>query len=326
MAAGQVWLGGPARDETPDALVIGHITRDLISDAGEGATVGDGAAGGAGGAGEPGWRLGGSALYAALTLARLGMRVAALTSAPTALHSALEEALPGVALAVVPCEEATTFQNRYLSEGRRQYLRGRGGFLTPEALPDAWRAAPLALMAPVAGELRLGEMAGALTPGGMVGATPQGWLRRWDADGRVAPLPLEESRALRLEAAQALILSREDLVGPGADETALARADEALAAWAQRSPLVVVTRGASGADLWRAEQVERFPGYPAREVDPTGAGDVFAATFLYGLTTLGDPARAMVLANRVAAMSVEGVGASAIPTQERLLARYPARA
>ena len=74
----------------------------------------------------------------------------------------------------------------------------------------------------------------------------------------------------------------------------------------------------------RAGAIERFPGYPASEVDPTGAGDVFAATFLCALVATDDPAEAMDQANRVAALSVEGVSTSAIPTPAEVAARYPA--
>jgi sugar/nucleoside kinase (ribokinase family) len=58
-------------------------------------------------------------------------------------------------------------------------------------------------------------------------------------------------------------------------------------------------------------------------VDPTGAGDVFATAFLTRLSETGDPRSAVDCANRVAALSVEGEGVSAIPTRQSLIARFP---
>ncbi|HKS69374.1 MAG TPA: hypothetical protein VJQ45_03075, partial [Ktedonobacterales bacterium] len=60
--------------QTPDLLLIGHASRDLLS--------------------AGGWRLGGTVTYAAATAARLGLRPAVVTSGPADLAAALEEALP----------------------------------------------------------------------------------------------------------------------------------------------------------------------------------------------------------------------------------------
>jgi sugar/nucleoside kinase (ribokinase family) len=68
---------------------------------------------------------------------------------------------------------------------------------------------------------------------------------------------------------------------------------------------------------------EVFPGYPATEVDPTGAGDVFAAAFLLWLRRTGDPRAAGDFANRVAALAVEREGLDGVPARDELLARYP---
>jgi sugar/nucleoside kinase (ribokinase family) len=48
----------------------------------------------------------------------------------------------------------------------------------------------------------------------------------------------------------------------------------------RRFPLVVVKRGAAGAEVWRGEEVFRLPAPVVPVVDTTGAGDAFAAAFL----------------------------------------------
>ena len=52
---------------------------------------------------------------------------------------------------------------------------------------------------------------------------------------------------------------------------------------------------------------------PSNELDPTGAGDVFAAAFLLRLHETNDPIAAATFAAQIAGASVEGQGTSAIP-------------
>ena len=56
-----------------------------------------------------------------------------------------------------------------------------------------------------------------------------------------------------------------------------------------------------------------------REVDPTGAGDVFAAAYLIRYHETGDPYEAAQFANLVASFSVEAPGTEGIPTRDEVL-------
>jgi pfkB family carbohydrate kinase len=290
-------------DIHPDFLTIGHVTRDLAPDGS--------------------WRLGGAVTYAALTASRLGLRAAIVTSAPPDVLAALDAVLPDIPLSVVPSDDATTFENIYTPKGRQQYLRGQAARLTLAAVPAAWRDAPIVLLGPLAQEIDADIIPA--FPRSLVGAAPQGWLRQWDDNGLVTPTPLTNANLMR--PMQALILSREDFipVHVSGDERQrlVSQADATIRGIAQVVPLVVVTCGAQGAILWeRGVESGLFPGYPAREVDPTGAGDVFAAACLCALHETGDAAGAVDFANRVAACSVEAVGGEGIPTREILATRW----
>ncbi|PWT75723.1 MAG: hypothetical protein C5B60_04970 [Chloroflexi bacterium] len=295
--------------DVPDFLAVGHATRDLLPDGS--------------------WRLGGSVAFAALTASRLGLRSAIVTSGTGELLAELTRMLPDVRVSAVPSVEATTFENVYANGVRRQYLRGRAATISLDVVPDSWRAAPMILLAPLIGEVKP-ELAAGLSrsKSALLAATPQGWLRRTDSIGRVSPAPFKLAEQI-LPFLQAMILSYEDLV-PASDLTAgsissagMQQAHASVSDWARTVPLLVVTRGAAGALLFQAEHQPRaFPGYPAHEVDPTGAGDVFAGAFMVQLYRTGNPDDAMDFANRVAACSIEGPGMGSIPTYEEVLARF----
>src|SRR5438874_1931889 len=125
-------------------------------------------------------------------------------------------------------------------------------------------------------------------------ATPQGWLRRWDDAGRVSPTPWTAAEQV-LPLLDVLILSHDDLL-PFA-EGSRDEADAILTRWSAHVPLLVATDGRHGATLFQYGRTERFEAYPVEEVDPTCAGDVFAAAFLCHLYQNSDPSSSVNFAN-----------------------------
>jgi fructokinase len=92
---------------------------------------------------------------------------------------------------------------------------------------------------------------------------------------------------------------------------------------------VVVTRGAAGALLRHEGTVETIPAPRVVAVDATGAGDSVMAALVHGLLLTGRTTRpdwpALVrYALAVGALTVEGRGgATALPTADRVRARFP---
>jgi 1D-myo-inositol 3-kinase len=277
----------------PQFLTIGHVTRDMLADGS--------------------FLLGGTVTYAALTAYHLGLEAAALTCADSSLAAELPSRLPGIALALpaTPSPATTTFTNSYVDGFRVQYLRDRASPLRKEDVPAAWREAPVVLLGPLAQEIDPALVTlFPRRPGAIMAATPQGWLRRWDADGRVWPTAWESAGAV-LPYLDVLILSHDDLL-PFANGQRAA-ADAILTSWSRQVPLLVATDGRHGATLFQHGRIERFAGFRTREVDPTGAGDVFAAAFLSHLYQQGDARAAVEFANCAASFSVEQVGTLGIP-------------
>jgi 1D-myo-inositol 3-kinase len=257
-----------------ELLVLGHVTRDEIG---------------------PEVRLGGAASYAARAAACLGHETALVTVAPP--DDPLLEPLrhtPHLSLHCVPSEVMTTFALSYAAGQRRLWLRRRARPLVPEDVPLAWRRPRVAYVGPVAGEcdLPLARGLGAR----FLGAGIQGWLRRAREDGRVEPAPLvvmpEPGAPLPFDVA---IVSEED----HADAEGAARRLARTAA---------ITRGARGAWLIAGSESVEIPAAPAREVEPTGAGDVFGVVLTLELARGMPLAVAGRTAAAAAARVVEGPG------------------
>jgi sugar/nucleoside kinase (ribokinase family) len=282
----------------PQFLVIGHTVQDLTSEE-------DPAS----------WRLGGAAAFAATLARNLGLRTAVLTSASPDLP--LETLLPDVELNIVRSRRSTQIRNVYGEGPRRQFVPQRASALTPEHLPSAWRQTPIVLLGPV-----LGEVDKAFAESfrlSLLGIGAQGWLRRVGRDTRVRPVkPADLDVRSVLRYARALFLSDEDI--------STGDAPPALTYWSDLVQIVAFTRGDGGADICVRGSWRHIDAFPARAVDLTGAGDVFAAAFLIRLWESGDVWKAARFASCAASFAVEGEGISAIPTREQIEARlkeYP---
>ena len=291
----------------PDFLVIGHVTKDLQplipfvlgpEDQGD--------------QGEGGYTIGGTVTFASLTARNLGQRTAVVTSASPDLD--LDPLCRGIEVLRLPSPVTSTFQNLYTNGGARtQFLRAVAAQIEPGDIPPAWREAKIVLLGPLTGELK--ESIVRIFPDALIGVTPQGWMRCWDGDGRVFSKPWEGAAEV-LAYAEVVIFSERDV---GRDENV-------IQAYARLAKIVVVTKGAKGATVYHQGEVRHFPAFETVEVDPTGAGDVFAAAYLIELERSGDPYAAVHFANCMASFIVEKPGTEGIPTLEQVeqrLAQFP---
>jgi sugar/nucleoside kinase (ribokinase family) len=96
------------------------------------------------------------------------------------------------------------------------------------------------------------------------------------------------------------------------EATALAQVEhgqEAFRALASKYPNVVVTMGAQGSTIaWNAQQCT-VPAYAVQAVDATGAGDMYAGAFMYGVLHRHQPEHAGRLASYASAQVVAQIGA-----------------
>lgn len=267
----------PAKQEI-DYLVIGHITRDIITPRGS--------------------RIGGTAAYAALLAHRFNLQVGMITSFPEGFN----HSLPGdIQLINVPAEQNTVFENKYTSQGRKQVVHSIASNITAEHIPAPWRSAKIVHLAPVINELS--PHLGKHFPRAHLGFTLQGWLRTQNPTGQVNPTWYDAFPDFNFRSAAAVV-SSEDLDNQ----------QDWIPSLKSSFPVLILTRGDQEAVLYHQDHPsQKIPVDPIPELDPTGAGDIFAASFFityFQGVPLQDAAR---LAAILAGQSVTRAGLSAIP-------------
>jgi hypothetical protein len=271
----------PARLGPIDYLLIGHISRDLDP-------AGD--------------RIGGTVTYAGLTALALGMRVGIVTSWAEDLA---DERLGELTIYNHFSKHSTTFENTYSGNQRIQVIHHRAEQIDYYHVPELWRKAPLVHVGPVAGEVEAGMLR--YFPDSQLFITPQGWLRDWDADGNIFRAEWPEARIM-LRQVDAAVISQED-VNHDLD---------VIEGMAEAARVLVVTDGPQAAQLYFEGRRESIIPEPVDEIDPTGAGDIFAAAFFISYHKSGDALKAAQFASRIAALGVSRVGLESIPTQDEI--------
>lgn len=268
-----------------DYLCIGHCCHDKTED---------------------GYILGGTASYAALVGKQLGKSPAILTSLGDdfeffsrfqGLHIQLHNKL---------ARNTTVFENIYKDGGRIQYIHERADVLTPSDVPPDLKGVPLVHLCLIADEIEFSiveEFDNAL-----VGATIQGCLRQWDSNGLIRP---KEMNWDLLSNVDIVIFSDDDIRG---FESSLPKIKE-------RVDQVVLTQGANGAIVFKDGNEFYFPSFPVKEVEVTGAGDVFTTAYLIEYERTSDIASACIFAHCAASFVVEGVGLANLPTLDALKER-----
>jgi hypothetical protein len=313
-----------------DYLAIGHPTVDEATPQGD--------------------VIGGTVVYSALQAARLGWRAAIMGAGVEREIAPLLAPFPDeIPVLLQPSMASTRFVNVSEGDHRTQWVKAVAAPVVPPArLPDV----RVLHIAPVAAELdlaavvaaapgrihadragtaappRSGDTAGprpaapgpaggaAGVPGSaaLVGLTPQGLLRRWGPDGRVAPVPLD----VGFEVARDV-----DVVVLSEGEAPYA---EALTSVVRRhGGLVVVTRGSQGCQVMTAGEPQVVPALPvADDVDRTGAGDVFAAALFVALAEGGRVVSAIRFAMAAASCSIAGIGPTAVADRASVVSHLAA--
>lgn len=266
-----------------DYLIIGNITKDDTP---------------------AGAELGGTSSYAAHCAHKLGQRTAMIAGigddAP-ALTS-----LNGVEITRIPHKVTDSFENIYTGDIRQQKWRVQGARITASDIPSVWRRAAIVHFAPIGQEFSPALVA--KFPDSLRCATLQGWLRGRDSDHNVI-FKIHPELMAQLSQFDMIVASLSDFFG---DVSLMHTMLSAV-------KLGIETLGAAGCKIYQNGEVSPVPTIAQPDIDPTGAGDVFAAAFFIQYHQTEDALFAAKFANACASLSVGGKGLSAIPTHRAVL-------
>lgn len=255
--------------------------------------------------------LGGTSFYSSLTARKLGANAFILTSFGDDLDTS--QIPEDIAIVRIPSSSTTKFQNLYEPSGRRkQRILGRASDLKPSDLPLEWRNPSILHLGPIAWEIELDRRWKEWNEESVISLTPQGWMRR--AKGTDVEWKEWEGWVEAGKIAQVAVTSIEDV------NFRYDLAEE----YASGFGTFVLTMGSDGCLVFSGGLERRFPAFPARVMDPTGAGDVFAAAFFIKLLETGDPFESAIFANMTAAISLEGRGGTMIPSRDEVERRLKA--
>ncbi len=140
-------------------------------------------------------------------------------------------------------------------------------------------------------------------------ARKNGVIVSFDPNLREELLPVEAARE-----AFRPFLEEADIILPTDEEIMLlmsaSSVERAVGALRAMKPerVIVVTQGPQGCTVYTGRETTRVPGYPVRQVDPTGAGDCFDAGFLVQFLNGAAPDRAARFANACGALAVTEQG------------------
>jgi sugar/nucleoside kinase (ribokinase family) len=256
-----------------DYLLIGHITSDLIPG---------------------GHMVGGTVSYSAVTAQAMGCQTAVLTSCHPQFDGL--SIFQGIEVVNISSEVTSTFENVYTPNGRIQTLHSVATSIHTSHLPAAWHNPAIVHLAPLTNEVDPDFVH--QFPNSLICATPQGWLRRWDANGHISIGEWANARQI-LAHAHIVILSKEEVP----DVRSLWNY------WEWSNQILVLTGGPQGCIVFHNHTATHIPADPIdHEVDPTGAGDIFATSFFIRYAQTKDPINAARFANHIAGFSVTQKG------------------
>ncbi|NQW18196.1 MAG: hypothetical protein HQ478_12005 [Chloroflexi bacterium] len=260
-------------------VAVGHVTSDITT-LSSGETL------------RP--ELGGAVSFAASTARHHGLIATIVTS--TNAPEELRIALPGVNVVNVSSANTTTFSNDYSSGERSQILAARASNIGFEEVPVGLRNPDVALISPLVREVGLDAFT--WFPDSITGTILQGFLRRWDQYGKVTTAAIEPPD-LKQKIELAVVSARELKV-------------EKAEAWSSAARVVALTRGSAGVGIFCDGAWTDISSPTVTEVDPTGAGDVWAAAYLIRFMRTGNTIDSASFATRAAAHSVTAVGLAGI--------------
>jgi sugar/nucleoside kinase (ribokinase family) len=205
------------------------------------------------------------------------------------------------------CEETGGFHLIYDEHGDRTLdVLGVAGPITMENFPDKFLDSRFFLIGPILGEVdvQLVEFIRSSSSAKLF-LDPQGLVRIIGEDRRV----IHHCDRAAFDKIARLV----DFIKPNERESeTITGARESLAAIHELHRLgdstSIVTLAERGSLVLEENRLHRIPAFPTRAIDPTGAGDVYAGSFITEYERTGNVVESALFASAAASIMVEQVG------------------
>jgi sugar/nucleoside kinase (ribokinase family) len=183
---------------------------------------------------------------------------------------------------------------------------GVAGPITPRNVPERFLDASFFVIGPILGEVDLGlvEFLRSSSSAKLF-LDPQGLLRVIGADRRI--IHTCDREVFRK------VVGLVDFIKPNEPEsqTITGKMDpvQAIKQLSQMGPAVpIVTLAEKGSILLNGGELARIPAYPTKAIDPTGAGDTYAGSFITEYARTKDLVESALFASAASSIMVEQVG------------------
>ncbi len=271
-----------------DYLCIGHCCHDRVGES---------------------YMLGGTASYASLVAKRMGRTPAVLTSVGDDFLYRDRFRDLDIELYEVAADHTTVFENIYGPEGRTQYMHARAGVISKADVPISLINVPIVHICSIAREIDWDILNAFDRP--LIGATIQGMIRDWDSSGLISSKEMDWSE---LSGVNIVIMSDDDIAG----------IKDPIPEIRKYVDQIVLTKNREGAYVYTTDNQYFFPAFPVKEIDATGAGDVFTTAYMIRYAQTKDIEQSCIMAHCAASFVVEGNGINKLPSLSELQERITA--
>ena len=207
----------------------------------------------------------------------------------------IEILLPDTKTIIYPSENTTTFMNTYNLEERNQALLLHSNKIPQQIIPKEWKKPKIFFAGPVLHEIPKDSINWFQADFSYI--VPQGWFRRWSDDGIIEIISHMANNEFNKKW-DLMVLSEEESKN---------LSKELLLGWAK---IICITKSSDGANIF-CDNGDEFNISAIKVpdvVDPTGAGDIWAAAMAIKLYSGSSIIEAGNYASAAAALSRESYG------------------
>jgi sugar/nucleoside kinase (ribokinase family) len=276
-----------------DLIVVGHLTVDTIMLPQNN---------------KPQKMIGGAVVYTSLAAKSLDSKVAIISKVGKDLpdkyiHWLKQQSIDLSNLKLVNKAKTTQFILKYTNSEKRQlWLKTKAPQITLKDIPNTLKAKAIHI-GTVTNELSLSIIKKLRNYTELISLDPQGFLRRPDKTGKITLQPINNIKNL---------LENIDIYKSSFEEARILTKNQTIEKIMKRInsygvKTVIVTKGSKGATLLHEEKIYQIPTYPAKTVNPTGAGDSFIGAFLAAYTRKKVPSWCACVGVAAASIKIEKV-------------------